>query len=265
MSITNSIRKSFWKGLAALLPALLTYIVLVLGIGLVYDYLGRPVNEVIIRTIAGVEGWDVGDTQKWYNTNFLYPVGVVVAVIGLGIAAYLIGTFLGGSLMRLVEASLVKIPIVRRIYPGAKQVSDFFFSERAVEFRRVVAVEFPRKGMWMIGFVTGSGLKELSDHTGGQMLSVFIAFTPAPVTGYVVIVPSAEVMDLKMTVDEALQFLISAGVVVPPAERVESLKVGLQMTHEEAKALVQSAEAKARESGETPPAAEQGPPPDGAV
>lgn len=247
MSAASSIRKSFWKGMAALLPALLTFIVLVLGIGLVYDYLGKYVNEVIIRIIASGQGWEYRETADWYEANFLTPVGVIVAVIGLGIAAYLIGTFLGGSLMRLAESWLVRIPIVRKIYPGAKQVSDFFFSEKAVEFRRVVALEFPRKGMWMIGFVTGSGLKELSTRTGEEMLSVFIAFTPAPVTGYVVVVPSRDVMDLKMTVDEALQFLISAGVVVPPAERVASLRVGLQMTHEEATALVESAQARSRE------------------
>jgi uncharacterized membrane protein len=247
MSITSSIRKSFWKGLAALLPGLLTFIILVIGIRLIHDWLGQYVNELIIWILMVVEGWDNDKASTWYAAHFLTPVGSIVAIIGLGLAAYLIGTFLGGSLMRLFEAWLVRLPIVRKIYPGAKQVSEFFFSEKALEFRRVVAVEFPRKGMWMVGFVTGGGLKELSDHTKEEMLSVFIPSTPAPVTGWVVIISSREVLDLKMSVDEALQFLISAGVVVPPAERVESLRVGLQMTHEEATALVESAEAKSKE------------------
>jgi uncharacterized membrane protein len=247
MGLGKSIRRSFWKGLAALLPTLLTFIVLVLGIGLVHDYIGQHVNDLIIRIIASSRGWDYTETTQWYAANFLTPAGVIVAIIGLCVVAWVIGTFLGAQIMRLLEGWLIRIPIVRKIYPGAKQVSEFFFSDRAVEFRRVVAVEFPRKGMWMVGFVTGRGLKDISAKAGTELLSVFIPFTPAPVTGYVVAVARDEVLDLNMTVDEALQFLISAGVVVPPAERVESLKVGLQMTHEEAHALVQSAEAKAKE------------------
>jgi uncharacterized membrane protein len=173
-------------------------------------------------------------------------VGSVVAIIGLCVLAYIVGTFIGGKLVKWLELWLVRMPIVRKIYPGAKQVSEFFFSEKGVEFSRVVAVEFPRKNMWMVGFVTGRGLKEISEKTGTELLSVFIPFTPAPVTGYVVAVPRDEVLDLHITVDEALQYMISAGVVMPLAERVESLKEGFQMSHEDANALVESAQAKAR-------------------
>jgi uncharacterized membrane protein len=154
---------------------------------------------------------------------------------------------------------LVRMPIIRKIYPGAKQVSEFFFSDKAVEFSRVVAIEFPRKNMWMVGFVTGRGLREISERAGTELLSVFVPFSPAPITGYVVAVPRDEVLDLHITVDEALQYMISAGVVMPPAERVESLKEGFQMSHEEAHALVQSAGAKARNAY---PEDEVEPPPD---
>jgi uncharacterized membrane protein len=120
---------------------------------------------------------------------------------------------------------------MRRIYPGAKQVSDFFFSDRKVEFRRVVAVEFPRRGMWMVGFVTGRAFNVLSQKVGTEMVTVFIPGTPAPVTGYAVSVPKDDVVDLPITVDEAIQYLISAGVIMPLAERNESLQV-VRMIHE---------------------------------
>ena len=128
----------------------------------------------------------------------------------------------------------------------------------------MVAIEFPRKNMWMVGFVTGRGLKEISEKTGTELLSVFVPFTPAPVTGYVVAVPRDEVVDLHITVDEALQYMISAGVVVPAAERVESLKEGFKLSQEEAHALVRSAEAKSKgtypEDALEPPPARQAEP-----
>jgi uncharacterized membrane protein len=140
-----------------------------------------------------------------------------------------------------MESYVVRLPVLRKIYPGAKQVSEFFFSEGKVEFRRVVAVEFPRKGLWMVGFVTGRGLQGLCSRTGTELLSVFVPFTPAPITGYVVMVARDDAVELDISVDEAFQYVISAGVILPPAERVESLTAALQVTHEEASAIAESA------------------------
>jgi uncharacterized membrane protein len=246
MDIGKSIRRSFWKGMAALLPALLTFALLVFCIRIVHAYFGQYVNDGTVLVLAWSFGMTQEDAQVWFDDHFLGWTGVVVAIIILCIVAYIVGTFLGGRLLRLLESWVVRLPLLRKIYPGAKQVSEFFFSERAVEFRRVVAIQFPRQGMWMIGFVTGRALKQLSQHAGSEMLSVFIPFTPAPVTGYVVMVPRQEILDLDITVDEAFQYLISAGVVMPPAERVESLKEGLRMSHEDARALVEAAAAKAK-------------------
>ena len=241
MNLGKSIRRSFWKGLAALLPALLTVIVLAFGISLVHTYMGQYVNKAMAQVLAWSLGWTYEDAAAWYSDHFLDWTGVVVAIVGLCVAAYFVGTFLGAQIIRLLEAWIVRIPVLRRVYPGAKQVSEFFFSERAVEFRRVVAVEFPRKGMWMVAFVTGRSLKAISDHAGTELLSVFIPSTPAPVTGWVVSVARDEIVDLDITVDEAFQYLISAGVIVPQAERIESLKEGLRLSHEEASALARSA------------------------
>jgi len=241
MGFSKSIKRSFWKGLAALLPALLTVIVLAFGIRLVHTYMGQYVNDAVVQILAWSSGWTYEEIAAWYSDHFLDWTGVVVAIVGLCVAAYFVGTFLGARIIRLVESWMLRIPVLRRVYPGAKQVSEFFFSERAVEFRRVVAVEFPRKGMWMVAFVTGRSIKAISDRAGTELLSVFIPSTPAPVTGWVVSVPRDEIVDLDITVDEAFQYLISAGVIVPQAERVESLKEGFQMSHEEAHALAQSA------------------------
>jgi len=259
MGFSKSIKRSFWKGLAALLPALLTVIVLAFGIRLVHTYMGQYVNDAVVQILAWSSGWTYEEIAAWYSDHFLDWTGVVVAIVGLCVAAYFVGTFLGARIIRLVESWMLRIPVLRRVYPGAKQVSEFFFSERAVEFRRVVAVEFPRKGMWMVAFVTGRSIKAISDRAGSELLSVFIPSTPAPVTGWVVSVARDEIVDLDITVDEAFQYLISAGVIVPQAERVESLKEGFQMSHEEAHALAQSAGGAG--SPESKPPEGQGPAP----
>ena len=224
MSLGKSIRRTFWKGLAALLPALLTVIVLSFGLSILYNYGGQQVNSIIITLTAWAQGIDPEEVRTWYNNHWLQWVGVVVAVVGLCALAYLVGTFLGARFVRFIERSLMRVPLAKNIYPGAKQVSEFFFSERKVDFSRVVAIEFPRKGMWMTGFVTGKGFRALSAKSGQELLSVFVPFSPAPITGYTVMVSKDEVVDLPLTVDEALQYMLSAGVIMPQAERPQSLQ-----------------------------------------
>ena len=224
MGLGKSIQRTFWKGLAALLPALLTIIVLSFGLSIVYNYGGKQANGIIIRVAAAIRGLPPTDVEAWYDEYWLHWLGVVVAVIGLCVIAVLVGTFLGAPLLRFAERSLMRVPLVKSIYPGAKQVSDFFFSERKADFSRVVAIEFPRKGMWMAGFVTGRGFQALCRRTGQELLSVFVPFTPAPVTGYTVMVAKDEVVDLPVSVDEAIQYMLSAGVIMPPAERPGSIQ-----------------------------------------
>ncbi|MCX5654904.1 MAG: DUF502 domain-containing protein [Planctomycetota bacterium] len=224
MSLGKSIRRTFWKGLAALLPALLTIIVLSFGLSLVYSYGGEQVNSIIIALTAWARGMDPADVRTWYENHWLQWVGVVVAVVGLCALAYLVGTFLGARFVRFIERSLMRLPLAKNIYPGAKQVSEFFFSERKVDFSRVVAIEFPRKGMWMAGFVTGKGFQALSRKSGQELLSVFVPFSPVPVTGYTVMVSKEDVVDLPITVDEAFQYMLSAGVIMPQAERPQLLQ-----------------------------------------
>jgi uncharacterized membrane protein len=240
MGLIRGIRRSFWRGVAALLPALLTVIVLVLGISFVHNYFGQYVNRAIVYGLAYALGWSHEAASQWYADHLLGWLGVVVAIVGLVAMAYFLGTFIGGYLFRLVDAWMVRLPILRKIYPGAKQVSEFFFSEGAVEFRRVVAIQYPRPGVWSIGFVTGRALRAVSQAAGRELLSVFIPTTPTPITGFVVSVPREEIVDLPLSVDEAFQYLISAGVILPPAERAESLSVAFQVTREEAAAMAES-------------------------
>jgi uncharacterized membrane protein len=109
-----------------------------------------------------------------------------------------------------------------------KQVTDFVLSEKRAAFRTVVAVPYPRPGIYSLGFVTGEGWKSINRASGGEMVQVFIPSSPTPVTGYVVFVRRDEIVELDLTVDEALRFSISGGVIVPPREALE--RAGIEAT-----------------------------------
>jgi len=117
---------------------------------------------------------------------------------------------------------VMRIPLVRAIYPAVKQITDFLLSERSSQFQqsRVVAIQPHEKGIWSIGLVTGPGVKSLSDATGTDMVTVFVPSSPTSFSGYVLVVPRSEVIDLPLKVEEAMRLLISGGVLSAGDERV---------------------------------------------
>jgi len=145
---------------------------------------------------------------------FLYFLGRFMAV---GIGVFFAGLF---------ERVVLRVPGGRAVYSAVKQVSDFLFSQRELQVTRIVAVEYPRKGTWSIGFVTGESFAEVQDAAGEPVLSVMVPYSPVPVTGCTIMVRKSECIDLNITFDQACQFIVSCGVVVPHREsgewRVES-------------------------------------------
>jgi uncharacterized membrane protein len=137
---------------------------------------------------------------------------------------YLLGKFLAAGIGRvfwnLFERGIHRLPMVRNVYDSVKQVTDFVFDDREIEYTRVVAVEYPRKGVWSLGFVTGESLADIRSISGEPMLSLMIPSSPMSVTGYTITVAKSETIDLNLTMDQALQFVISCGVVVPAHQLV---------------------------------------------
>jgi uncharacterized membrane protein len=141
--------------------------------------------------------------------------GVLLAlaiVLSIGAVAT---NFLGKKLVSWWDALLSRIPIVRSIYSSVKQVSDTLFSENGNAFRKALLVQWPRAGVWTIGFQTGVPGGDVINHLQGEYLSVYVPTTPNPTGGYFVMLPKADCIELKMSVDEALTYVISMGVVVP--------------------------------------------------
>ena len=142
----------------------------------------------------------------------------IVLVIFLGIFAR---NYFGKQIVGVVDRVMQGLPVVSLVYPYAKQVVDFFFTDhKPIEFDAVVAVEWPREGCWQLGFVTGSGMKALTKGTNGRThTTVFLPMSPIPMTGFTVFVPSEQVLQVDISVEEACMIILSGGVLTPPEQQ----------------------------------------------
>lgn len=158
--------------------------------------------------------------NRYVTLVYLKPwLVAVVFMIVFVIALYFIGELLAAKFGKFVFAQLEKIinriPVIRNVYSSVKQVTDFLVGDHDMEFNQVVAVQYPSAGIWSIGFVTGSSMRGVRDHVGEEMISVLMPTSPMPATGFTVTVPKNNTIELNLTIDQAIQFVVSCGVVVP--------------------------------------------------
>ncbi len=154
---------------------------------------------------------------------FLQPIVSVPFYLSLFVLIlYLLGKFMAAGIGRFFwarfERGVDRVPLVRNVYGSVKQVSDFVLSEREIEYSRVVAIEWPRKGIWSLALVTGESMIDVEAAANEPVMSVLIPTSPMPMTGFTLTVKKSETVDLKISFDEAIQFIVSCGVVVPPSQ-----------------------------------------------
>jgi len=142
-------------------------------------------------------------------------LGVVLAFLILFVTGVIAANFAGARLILAWEAVLGRIPFVKSIYSSVKQVSDTLLSDKGNAFRKALLVEFPRPGSWTIAFLTGTPAASIAPYLPGEHVSVYVPTTPNPTGGYFLMLPRSQVRELDMTVDEALKYIISMGVVAP--------------------------------------------------
>jgi uncharacterized membrane protein len=148
---------------------------------------------------------------------YIPGLGVVLAVVVLLLTGLLMTNFMGRTLVGLWEDVLQRIPFVRAIYGGVKSFSETLLSNKGNSFKKVLLIQYPRAGMWSVGFQTNADLPEISARTGVEQVCVFVPTTPNPTSGFIMMVPRAEVIELDMTVDAAMKMIVTLGVVMPPA------------------------------------------------
>ncbi|AQQ09507.1 hypothetical protein L21SP3_01312 [Sedimentisphaera cyanobacteriorum] len=216
MRVFRDIRNYFLRGVAALLPTILTFWLFVQFYLFIQENLSRHINGFIVKLIiwAGSDQPREELVEFWVNGKGQTAGFLVIFIVVCFLGAFL-ASVVGKTIWKYFENLAARAPIVRNIYPNIKQVTDSVFSQHSIAFKKVVAVEYPRAGIWSVGMVTGSGIKQVTASLDMDLVSIFIPSSPTPFTGYVIMVPAGSVIDLDMTVEEALRFTISGGVITP--------------------------------------------------
>jgi uncharacterized membrane protein len=312
----HPIRRAVFRGLAVILPPLLTVLVFLWAWNMIDVYILRPSEQMA----ATVVGWSIRDVKSGvpdgavvhrnqpdgpvtsfeYNGTKYVPAGSTTRwipktvqarvdadppedspppntpkgyydryvkleylrrerTVPLFLALFVLVLYATGKLMaagvgrfvwRTGERMVHRMPVVRNVYSAAKQITDSIFSEQEVQFLRVVAVEYPRKGLWTIAFVTGEGFKDLRDAAGEPILSLLVPTSPMPATGFTCTVLQRDTIDLDITVDQAVQFIVSCGVVIPPHQQwtgtsqrqiADDITQHIEQTTDNAQRLIRSA------------------------
>lgn len=155
-------------------------------------------------------------TERWLGI-YVPGMGVVMTVVVVLVTGLVVTNFLGQRVLLFWEGVLSRIPVVKSIYNSVKQVSDTLFTSGGHAFRKALLIQYPRAGSWTIAFLTGEPGSDIIDHLHGEYWSVYVPTTPNPTSGFFLIVPKADVIELDMSVDAALKYIISMGVVAPGA------------------------------------------------
>ncbi|GAB4165011.1 MAG: DUF502 domain-containing protein [Rhodocyclaceae bacterium] len=160
--------------------------------------------------------------------GFYIPgLGAILTLVIIFLTGLVTANIAGQRLVRFWEGVLSRIPIVKSVYYSVKQVSDTLFSSSGEAFRKALLIQYPRPGIWTIAFMTGQPGGDVVRHLPGEYVSVYVPTTPNPTSGFFLMLPRAEVVELDMSVDEALKYIISMGVAVPPARRSGTMSAAL--------------------------------------
>lgn len=162
----------------------------------------------------------LGDYARSHFPEFYIPgFGIIALLMFIFLIGLLTANFVGKKLLDLWERLLKKVPVVSSIYSALKQIVDSFSMQGSGNFSRVVLIEYPRKGVHTIGFVTGTSKGEVQDKTKGKVLNVFVPTTPNPTAGFLLLVPEADIIPLDMKVEDGMKMIISCGIITPPEKK----------------------------------------------
>jgi uncharacterized membrane protein len=277
VTFSSDFRRFFGRGLAVLLPSILTLWLLWTAFVFVFNNVAEPINRGIRIAVLEVVPFVVPRDQlvvevhpevtpppmRWYQVTlaereayklarpalrdaparrvdreiravkfrqfweahwYLSATGLIVAIGLIYLAGMLLGGLIGRRLYAKVEYLIAKVPGFKQVYPHVKQLVDLIIGERPMAFKRVVLVEYPRAGIWTMGLVTSPSLKIATEAARGGCVAIFIPSTPTPFTGFTITVPERDVIDVPMSIDEAIRFVLTGGVLIPEHQRVPPME-----------------------------------------
>lgn len=204
-----NLRRYFLAGLVVTIPILVTLFVL----NLLYAQLRVQIGEPVQTYLAAHVVWLREDQPL-----VAVLVGLLMTITLVLLVGFISTTMIGRRLVGLGEAVMQRTPLVGRIYAPARQAVQLLFANSKPAFRRVVLVEYPVAGSYALGFVTSEQMAAASARAGGELVNVFVPFSPTPVTGIVLMVRREQILELDMTIEQGMKMVISGGVLTPDAE-----------------------------------------------
>ena len=194
------IKKYFFTGLLVLVPLIITAWVL-----------ATLINTLDQSLLLLPVTW----RPKEFLGQDVPGFGVLLTLLTIFVTGLIATNIFGQQLIAVWEGLLTRVPVVKSIYSSVKQVSDTLFSDSGNAFRKALLVQYPRQGSWTIAFLTGTPSGEVVNHLHGEFVSVYVPTTPNPTSGFFLMMPKSDVIELDMSVDQALKYIISMGVVAP--------------------------------------------------
>ncbi|MGR3434725.1 MAG: DUF502 domain-containing protein [Shimia sp.] len=222
----GGLRNNFLTGLVVIAPIGLTigliwtvigwidgFVLPLIPDGYTPDVLLRRILGPYVRGLLGIEG----EPDPGFTPTTIRGIGVVIFFVFTILVGWIAKGFIGRSLLRSAEGIVESIPVVRSIYGGVKQIAETVFSQTDQSFEKACMIEYPRRGIWAIGFISTEARGEIArnDRQGDGLLSVFVPTTPNPTSGFLLFFPKEDVIELEMTVEDAAKLVISAGLVYP--------------------------------------------------
>lgn len=189
----------------------------------------RWIPEFVYKTVDANPGDQTPNTpDKYYDryvrlTYLRRTIVVPVFVCVFTLVLYMIGKFVAAGIGRIVwrffETLIQRMPIIRDVYAAVKQMTDLVLSEQEIQFMRVVVIEYPRKGIWTLAFVMGEGFRQVRDQAGEPIYSLLVPTSPMPATGFTIMMRRSECLEIDISIDQAVQFFVSCGVVIAPHQQ----------------------------------------------
>jgi len=195
----GKIKRYFISGLVIFLPLTLTVYLFVWIVTFADNFLGKLIEPYFLRQFG----------------FYFRGVSIIIGVSFIILIGFLATNLFGRRLHAFFEKILIKIPFFRQVYPAFKEIVLFLFSREKLAFKQVVLLEYPRKGLYAFGFLTNDTNSKIREAVGEELCNVFIPSAPGPITGYVVMVPKKDLIFTKVSVEEAIKFNVSGGVVNP--------------------------------------------------
>jgi len=216
-------RRNLLAGLLAAVPILGTIILF----SWLFEQATGPGYKWLVNALEEKQTTALGEFLETKGGQFLFRLMTLVLMVWVVVLfGALTRNFLGRRIIRVGEVLLERLPLVKRVYRALKQVSEAFLDQSKTTFGQVVAVEYPRKGIYTIGFITSEGRKSRSDRPGEKLINVFLPTSPNPTSGYVVILPEKDVTPLDMTAEDVIKLVISGGAVAADSLKAAGILTG---------------------------------------